>query len=49
MYIDASKIVGLGQSTLDANITGVYTIGKEDSPWLVCNSIDEIIRKIEKS
>ena len=49
MYIDASKIVGIGQSTLDANITGVYTIGREDSPWLVCNSIDEIIEKIKKA
>ena len=49
MYIDASKIVGLGQSTLDANITGVYTIGREDSPWLVCDSIDEIIGKIKKA
>ena len=49
MYIDTSKIVGLGQSTLDANITGVYTIGREDSPWLVCDSIDEIMKKIKKA
>ena len=49
IYLDASKIVGIGQSTLDADITGIYTIGREDSPWLVCNSIDEIIEKIEKT
>jgi hypothetical protein len=30
-------------------ITKVYTVGAEDSPWVVDESIDEVIEKIGKS
>lgn len=49
IYIDASKIVGLSQSPSNASVTEVYTIGGEDSPWLVDDSADEVIEKIEKA
>ena len=49
IYIDASKIVGLSQNPSNAKVTEVYTIGGEDSPWLVDDSVDEIIEKIKKA
>ena len=53
--IDASKIVALGPRFSDAAaeltvaITKVYTIGAECNPWLVCDSVDEVMRKIKKA
>ena len=49
IYIDASKIVGLSLCPSNANVTAVYTIGAEDDPWLVDDSIDEIMKKIKKA
>jgi hypothetical protein len=54
IYINASKIVALTHATR-ANgasakaITKVYTVGAEDNPWVVDESIDEVIEKIGKS
>ena len=53
--IDASKIVALGPRFSDAAaestgaITKVYTIGAECNPWLICDSVDEVMRKIKKA
>lgn len=53
--IDASKIVALAPILSDAAaestgaITKVYTIGAEWNPWLVCESVDEVMEKIEKA
>lgn len=49
IYIDTSKIVGFSQNPSNAKVTEVYTIGGEDSPWLVDDSIDEIMKKIKKA
>lgn len=53
IYIDASKIVGLGAPStavvLDELRTAVYTIGAEDNPWIVCDRIDEVMEKIKKA
>jgi hypothetical protein len=29
--------------------TEIYTIGAEENPWLVDESIDEVVKKIEKA
>jgi hypothetical protein len=53
IYIDASKIVGLGAPNTavvpDELRTTVYTIGAEDNPWIVCDRIDEVMEKIKKA
>jgi hypothetical protein len=54
LYIKASKIVGVGHSANADNISGrvvtaVYTSYTEDDPWLVYDSADEIMKKIEKA
>lgn len=54
IYINASKIAALTH-TMRANgasakaMTKVYTVGAEDNPWIVDESLDEVIRKIEKA
>jgi hypothetical protein len=53
IYIDVSKIVGLGNVTPGTGlatgaVTEVYTIGAEDEPWFVYDSIEEIVEKIKK-
>ena len=47
IYINASKIVALGESA--KAITKVYTVGAEDNPWVVDESIDDVIEKIGKA
>ena len=53
--IDASKIVALGPRLSDAAaastgaITKVYTIGAEWNPWLVCDTVDEVMEKIKNA
>lgn len=49
VYIDVLKIVGFSKSPSNAKVTEVYTIGGEDSPWLVYDSVEEIIEKIKKA
>lgn len=54
LYVKASKIVGIGHSlTIDTvgnkSVTAVYTIGAEDRPFLVHDSANEVIEKIEKA
>ena len=52
IYINVSKIVALTHM-MQANgvsakaITKVYTVGAEDNPWIVDESIDEVMKKIE--
>ena len=54
LYIKASKIVGVGHSANVDNISGkevtaVYTSYTEDDPWLVYDSPDEVMGKIERA
>lgn len=55
IYIEVSKIVGLGPTSPDESVimngavTKVYTRGAEDEPWFVYDSIEEIIEKIKKA
>ena len=54
IYFDASRIAALGDVTnataLAAGaVTAVYTVGAETDVLYVCDSIDEIIEKIEKA
>lgn len=52
--IDASRIVGLGHTSTYASVamngatTKVYTIGAEDDPWFVYDTINEVMEKIKK-
>ena len=49
MYINASKIVGVClRSGGTVAATEIYTMGAEDNPWLVDESIDEIIKKLKR-
>lgn len=50
VYINTSKIVGLSvRNGASGAFTEIYTIGAKDSPWLVDESIDEVMKKIEKA
>ncbi len=55
IYIEASRIVGLGPTSTDeyyimnGAATKVYTRGAEDEPWFVYDSVEEIIEKIKKA
>ena len=54
LYVKASTIVGVGHTVNVDNISGrvvtaVWTKYAEDDPWLVYDSIDEVIEKIEKA
>ena len=54
LYIKASKIVGVGPSAGVDNIRGkevtaVYTTYDENDPWLVYDSADEVMGKIERA
>ena len=50
IYINTSKIVGLSvRSGVSGAFTEIYTIGAEENPWLVDESIDEVVKKIEKA
>jgi hypothetical protein len=48
VYINTSTIVGVSvRNGASEALTEIYTIGAEDSPWLVDESIDEVMKKIE--
>lgn len=54
LYIRESKIVGVGHSLKvdtvgNRAVTAVYTIFAEDNPFLVHDSIYEVMEKIEKA
>ncbi len=54
LYVKAANIVGVGHSlTVDTvgnkAVTAVYTIFAENNPFLVHDSIDEVMEKIEKA
>lgn len=50
VYINTSTIVGVSvRNGVSGAFTEIYTIGAEDSPWLVDESIDEVIKKIERA
>lgn len=50
VYINTSTIVGLStRSGMPGAFTEIYTIGAEDNPWLVEESIDKVMEKIKKS
>jgi hypothetical protein len=50
IYINTSTIVGLStRSGASETLTEIYTIGAEDDPWLVEESIDGVIEKIKKA
>ena len=50
IYINTSTIVGLSvRSGASGAFTEIYTIGAEENPWLVDESIDAVIEKIKKA
>lgn len=53
IYMNASKIVSLGipdpATASDGVATVVYTVGAEDNPWMVDESIDAVMEKIKKA
>lgn len=56
IYINTSKIVALGPMMRPDGtaapakaITKIHTVGAEDNPWMVDESIDEVIKKIERA
>jgi len=50
LYINTSTIVGLSvQNGVNETLTEIYTIGAEDDPWLVEESIDKVMEKIGKA
>lgn len=50
VYINTSTIVGVSvRNGVSGALTEIYTIGAEDSPWLVDESIDEVMDKIKKA
>ena len=51
LYFNVSKIVCVGHPIFACphNVTPVYTIGTEDNPWLVDESIDEVMEKIKNA
>jgi hypothetical protein len=53
IYINVSKIVGIclppPPYVSDKPLTAVYTVGDENTPWIVYESIDEVMKKIEKA
>ena len=53
IYMNASKIVSLGipdpATASDGVATVVYTVGAEDDPWYVCDSIDTVMEKIKNA
>lgn len=48
IYINASKIVALTYSA-DGAVTKVHTVGTEDNPWMVDESIDTVMEKIKNA
>lgn len=49
-YINVSKIVGLTvRRGGPGAATAIYTIGAEDSPWIVNDSVEEVMEKIAKA
>ena len=48
IYINASKIVALTDSS-DGTVTKVHTVGAEDNPWMVDESIDAVMEKIKNA
>ena len=52
-YINVSKIVGVDlpdpADVSNGVAATVHTVGAEDDPWLVYDSVDEIIEKIKKA
>lgn len=53
IYMNASKIVSLGvpdpATASDGVATVVYTVGAEDDPWYVCDSIETVMEKIKRA
>ena len=50
VYINTSTIVGVSvRNGVPGAFTEIYTIGAEDNPWLVEESIDKVMEKIKKS
>lgn len=53
IYINVSKIVGIclppPPYVSDKPLTAVYTVDTENTPWIVYESIDEVMKKIEKA
>ena len=48
IYISTSKIVALTDSS-DGAVTKVHTVGAEDDPWMVDESIDAVMEKIKNA
>lgn len=53
IYINEPKITYIGlpnpAAASDGVATAVYTVGEEDYIWYVCDSIDEVMKKIKKA
>ena len=49
-YINVSKIVGLTVRRGGSGaVTAIYTVGAEDDPWYVCDSIETVMEKIKRA
>lgn len=53
IYINVSKIVGISLPlppyVSNKPLTAIYTVDTEKVPWIVDESIDEVMKKIEKA
>lgn len=53
IFMNASKIVSLGipdpATASEGVATVIYTVGAEDDPWYVCDSIETVMEKIKRA